>query len=350
MKLGDEVLPKPQAADNTGRRTAESFGLRQFLPSVPKKRYNRHAQAALMFRAAHQACFPAGGLYDMNSPARVDGRIAAALRAESTLKEHKSKPRREFARRIEICERAQITKMKEIVEEHECEIEARRSKQLRETYRCSPRRAHELTFAEDANKPAPKMTALNHPVHGKVNNGPCILESLEHHHRALMSPKVPENLATQLPMEDTAMPHPFLLQSRGSEHQLADRLTWTLTMQCIRSLKNNKSTGPDGMPNELLKHLPPEVLMMLHEYFKMCWASGRVPEQWHNSYTLMIPKKLPATDPANYRPIGLHCCMYKLYSTIVARVLQQYSKKFRRCQHPRKVSARTAIAEGSSGS
>ena len=45
---------------------------------------------------------------------------------------------------------------------------------------------------------------------------------------------------------------------------------------------------------------------------------------WHNSHTLLLSKKLPTTDPANYRPIGIQNCMYKLYSRVVTDILYSY--------------------------
>lgn len=53
---------------------------------------------------------------------------------------------------------------------------------------------------------------------------------------------------------------------------------------------------------------------LLHAYFELCWRAHRTLDPWHHSHTLLLSKKLPTTDPANYRPIGIHCSMYKLYS------------------------------------
>ena len=43
----------------------------------------------------------------------------------------------------------------------------------------------------------------------------------------------------------------------------------------MRHLKNGKAPGPDGIPNELLKHLPEGVHQAIHKLFILMWMTGK---------------------------------------------------------------------------
>lgn len=184
-------------------------------------------------------------------------------------------------------------------------------------------------FAPPVNEPAEEMAWVNHLKHGPVTSADLINEQLEFHFRTLMSPKVRGEAAKHPPWEENAehVPQQFKLETRGSEPQLMGRLTYIRTTTALKRLKYNKASGPDGMPNEIIKHVPECYKVLLHEYFRLCWQCGQIPKSWQNSHTLLISKRSPSSDPANYRPIGLHNCTYKLYSCVVTSVLQEYFKE-----------------------
>ncbi len=96
-------------------------------------------------------------------------------------------------------------------------------------YSKNPKRFHEEMCCSTGDDPPPKMTALHHPGHGVVTDPDLMLESMEMHHRGLMSPKVPPSLATNPPWEGghghAGASDPFTLRPRGAATQLGDRLT-----------------------------------------------------------------------------------------------------------------------------
>ena len=59
----------------------------------------------------------------------------------------------------------------------------------------------------------------------------------------------------------------------------------------INSLKNNKATGPDGIPAELLKHGGDAVATCLHNIIQEVWNSGCCPQQWKDADIISIYKK-----------------------------------------------------------
>ena len=48
--------------------------------------------------------------------------------------------------------------------------------------------------------------------------------------------------------------------------------------ECMKTLSNNKSPGPDGIVNELLRMLPTEIQETIHMLFIIMWATGFTPK------------------------------------------------------------------------
>jgi len=75
---------------------------------------------------------------------------------------------------------------------------------------------------------------------------------------------------------------------------------------CICTLSNNKTPGPDGVANEILKALPSPGKQALHNMIKLMWHTGRTPATWKHSNTVLLYKnKGSITDLQQYRRIGL---------------------------------------------
>ena len=116
------------------------------------------------------------------------------------------------------------------------------------------------------------------------------------------------------------------MQARGDGIPLADGLTFELYMQCLRSLKNGKVPGIDGLPNELLKHFPPDMHQLMYTFLCLCWQEGYTPLSWKQSCTKLFFKKGDPCNPRNYRPIALLNTVYKLWTKIVAKLIYAYAE------------------------
>jgi len=93
----------------------------------------------------------------------------------------------------------------------------------------------------------------------------------------------------------------------------------------MRKLKPKKAPGPDGVSNDMLKHLGPIAKKTLLEIFNRCWHAGEVPQTWKEAHVIPILKKgKDKTNPANYRPISLLSCVGKLMERIVTCRLTWY--------------------------
>ena len=90
----------------------------------------------------------------------------------------------------------------------------------------------------------------------------------------------------------------------------------------IRSLKPKKAPGPDGVSNDMLKHLGPIARNTLLEIFNRSWNKGLVPEVWKIADLVPVLKKgKDKTNRSSYCPISLLSCVGKLMERVVTRRL-----------------------------
>ena len=67
----------------------------------------------------------------------------------------------------------------------------------------------------------------------------------------------------------------------------------------IRHLKNNKSPGPDGIINEILKALDTAITPFLVKYVIKLFSSGSYTIEWTNSIIVPLHKKGDINDVDN---------------------------------------------------
>ncbi|KAI5697941.1 hypothetical protein M8J77_019127 [Diaphorina citri] len=88
-------------------------------------------------------------------------------------------------------------------------------------------------------------------------------------------------------------------------------------MAALRSMKNGKATGPDGIPVEAWKSLGDEGVDVLTSMMKI-FKEETIPEEWRESVIVPIYKeKRDIQDCNNYRGIKLISHTMKLYERII---------------------------------
>lgn len=91
----------------------------------------------------------------------------------------------------------------------------------------------------------------------------------------------------------------------------------------IKTLKNDKAPGPDGLTNEVLKSGDFTLCQVLANLFNECFKKREVPNQWKTSSTIIIPKKGDREDLKNYRPITLLPTIYKVFTKLILNRLSR---------------------------
>ena len=141
----------------------------------------------------------------------------------------------------------------------------------------------------------------------------------------------PAQPATQLPQPHTAQP-PTPAVSLNRPLSLAE------IELALQQLHNGRSGALLGYSSELLRYarLSPSdddpapanlLLPCLHLLFNIAFSTGSVPQSWKTSLVTPVFKKGDATDTSNYRPIAVGEPLSRLYASILARRLVEYTEE-----------------------
>ena len=91
-----------------------------------------------------------------------------------------------------------------------------------------------------------------------------------------------------------------------------------------------RAPEPDGIHDNLLKHLPEETLRILKEILNKIWISADFPQQWRAATVMPIPKtNKDHPDPLSYRPIALTSCQCNILERIINTRFIWYLEKYR---------------------
>jgi exonuclease III len=95
----------------------------------------------------------------------------------------------------------------------------------------------------------------------------------------------------------------------------------------IRGLKNNKATGEDAIPNEVIKNGGVTLVRVLCKIFEAIRVSNYIPIDWRREEVQLIHKGGLKNDLNNYRGIALNSCIGKVFITILEKRLRQVAEK-----------------------
>ena len=84
----------------------------------------------------------------------------------------------------------------------------------------------------------------------------------------------------------------------------------------LKNIKINKASGPDGIPNKILKETVDKISPALTSIFQQSLREGELPEDWTKANVAPIYKKGSRQEAANYRPVSLKCICCKLLDSI----------------------------------
>ena len=134
-----------------------------------------------------------------------------------------------------------------------------------------------------------------------------------------------EESNVKLPRERTSQVREQLaqLQKQPTSHNcMSQPITMKEIEAAIRQLKCKKAPGPDGVTNDMIKHLGPAAKKALLELFNESWKNGTVPALWKKATIIPIHKKgKDKKDPNSYRPISLLSCLGKVLERVINRRL-----------------------------
>jgi hypothetical protein len=96
----------------------------------------------------------------------------------------------------------------------------------------------------------------------------------------------------------------------------------------LKTLPSRKAPGPDGVPYELLKCAPAQLKEVVLECINAILTKQAVPPaSWLGGLIRFLFKKGDLLDAANYRPVCLQDCVYKVLSAILTDRLYRLAER-----------------------
>jgi hypothetical protein len=105
---------------------------------------------------------------------------------------------------------------------------------------------------------------------------------------------------------------------------ISGQITPAILHEALRRTPSHKAAGPYGVPDLVLKHMPPKFHVALHLLFQALTISGITPPSWLQSNTLLLNKKGDPTKLDNHRNGTLANAIYKLWTTCIVILAMDY--------------------------
>jgi hypothetical protein len=116
---------------------------------------------------------------------------------------------------------------------------------------------------------------------------------------------------------------------KGSPHPTLDDLTIDVNgvTKLLRNLNPSKASGPDHIPNKILKTCAESIAPPLTCIFNRSIVTGQLPPDWRSANISSIFKKGDRNRAENYRPVSLTSVACKLLEHIICRHLRNHLEK-----------------------
>lgn len=95
--------------------------------------------------------------------------------------------------------------------------------------------------------------------------------------------------------------------------------------QAARVLKSKIAPGPDGIPNEVIKHIIRRQPNTLLDTMNKCLAEGCFPKIWKRARLVLLRKgDKPLDIPSSYRPL----CLLDIAGKLLAKIIDNRLRRF----------------------
>ena len=88
-------------------------------------------------------------------------------------------------------------------------------------------------------------------------------------------------------------------------------------LKLLHVIKPHKASGPDRIPNRLLKELASELAPILAALYNQSLSTGELPDDWSNALISPVFKKGNVHLASNYRPVSLTSVACKLLKHVI---------------------------------
>ena len=213
------------------------------------------------------------------------------------------------------------TSIRQILTRHDRERTLTKLKKFQRLLHENPKRAHRWIFEGGDRK---ELSSVRLSTGELCSTPEEVIREVTKVYTERQKPVVAKETAGAYPWEHPHRTQPLIPDSGGTHSRLGDRYSEHIYQDCLGRLPGRKAPGPDGVPNEVLKNLPPEFHEAVHGLFQLMWKYECTPPQWKDDNTILLYKKGDPSVIQNHRPIGLKRTIYKLWTATVTRVLTEY--------------------------
>ena len=99
-----------------------------------------------------------------------------------------------------------------------------------------------------------------------------------------------------------------------------------LVEKTLRSLQEDKATGPDKVSARLLKHCAKNLCLPVAKLTRAILKTGHWPEEWRTHWVVPLYKKRSVYNPENYRGIHLSSQLLKVVERVLAAFFVPFLK------------------------
>ena len=96
----------------------------------------------------------------------------------------------------------------------------------------------------------------------------------------------------------------------------------------LRNINPAKASGPDNIPNRILKEVASEISPALTAIYTRSISEGTLPDDWRSANVAPIFKKGSRHEASNYRPVSLTSVCCKVLEHIICKHILNYLDKF----------------------
>ena len=107
----------------------------------------------------------------------------------------------------------------------------------------------------------------------------------------------------------------------------AETISIQTIFDAINKLELSSSSGPDEVPNIILKKCIFSITKPLHALFNKSLSSGIFPEKWKSSYVTPLYKSGERHVINNYRGISIQSSIAKLFDQLVSKIIYDLSSR-----------------------
>ncbi|KAK3289123.1 hypothetical protein CYMTET_3429 [Cymbomonas tetramitiformis] len=220
------------------------------------------------------------------------------------------------------------------IKEHETNRKQKTRLKMRERYWGNIKHYHKMIYKkeiENGAAPAATIQAVE-TMHGELVVGHQKVAQAMGEHIAWSAPykmREPEKGLKDIPPWLDERYKNYMKENkctRPDQTKVNLRVDKEAYRQAVKKMKTNKAAGPMGIQNEILKQMPDRFHDQLCELMELMWAHRHTPLPWKKGYFCFHHKQGKVTRQQNYRPIALLDCLFKLYTTVLTKMLIDFSE------------------------